>query len=333
MDAFMKKVRHKHVPFDDKCDAEVDDSELALEDDQDDPFQTPGFAGKLTFAGGDCGIAKDITDEDRDMLQYPVPYEGSQRDTCRVTFEVTSAEVIKEMRSSSVLPGSSSHVDYTIMISSSSGLKDIATCIVRRYSDFEQMHKLLKKRFPKDLSGVVFPQKVFVGNFTSETIARRSRAFEQYLTHLYSLLEVRYSSEFTKFFTGDDYSQAMQSFIEGKYFQAITSLERYVPVMEKLYGSAHKRLAQAVCALVVCHNKMNRPDVADTYATLAMDGLPESVLTVPLLQMLSQIRWSLGRDKQDVEGKLQELKEGGADVDSAVELEALLYQQLQVDTP
>lgn len=329
----MKKVRHKHVPFDDKCDTEVDASELALEDDHDDPFLAPGFAGKLTFAGGDSGIGKDSPDGDTDMLKYPVPYEGSQRDTCRVTFEVTSAEVIKETRSSSVLPKTSSHVDYTIMISSSSGLKDVSTSIVRRYSDFEHLQKQLKKRFPKLLSGIVFPQKVFVGNFTSETIARRSRAFEQYLTHLYSILDVRYAPEFTKFFTGEDYAQAMQGFVEGKYFHAITCLERYVPVMEKLYGSSHQRLAQAVCALVVSHAKMNRSDVADTYATLAMEGLPQSPLTVPLLQMLARLRWSLGRDKQDVEEKLRSLKENGVDVDSPLELEALLCQQLQVETP
>ena len=41
---------------------------------------------------------------------YPVVYEGSQSSTCQVVFEVTSAEVIKDPRSVSVLPGHSSHV-------------------------------------------------------------------------------------------------------------------------------------------------------------------------------------------------------------------------------
>ena len=188
----------------------------------------------------------------------------------------------------------------------------------------------MKKRFPSLLSAVVFPQKVFMGNFTRETIAKRSRAFEQYLTHLYSILDVCYSSEFTRFFTGEDYAQAMQSFVEGKFFQAITPLERYLSIMEKLYGNSHSHLGQVVCALVVSHARTKRFDVADTYATLAIDSLPESALTVPQLQMLARLRSSLGRDKSDVEERLQELKEKGFDVDSPLDLEEQLCKQLRI---
>ena len=215
------------------------------------------------------------------------------------------------------------------MITSGTGLKEVNTCIVRRYSDFEHLHKMLKKRFSDFLSSVVFPHKVFVGNFTSETIAKRSRAFEQYLTHLYSILDVRFSQEFSNFFTGEDYALAVQAFREGKYFNVITHLERYVPVMEKLYGNSHSCLSSAVCALVVSHAKTNRPDVADAYATLAVDSIPESPDTVALLQMLARLRWSLGRDKTDVEGKLQMLRMKGVDVDAPMELESELCLRFQ----
>ena len=49
MDAFMKKMRQKQTPSNGQSDDSVDPSELALEDD--DPFLSSGFAGKLTFAG------------------------------------------------------------------------------------------------------------------------------------------------------------------------------------------------------------------------------------------------------------------------------------------
>ena len=58
MDAFMKKVRKKQSPLNDLSEADVDTSEMALEDD--DPFSSSGFAGKLMFAGGDGDFAKDF---------------------------------------------------------------------------------------------------------------------------------------------------------------------------------------------------------------------------------------------------------------------------------
>ena len=62
MDAIMKKMRQKQAPFDDQSGDSVDPSELALEDD--DPFSSSGFTGKLTFAGGDADSAKDINASD-----------------------------------------------------------------------------------------------------------------------------------------------------------------------------------------------------------------------------------------------------------------------------
>lgn len=122
----------------------------------------------------------------------------------------------------------------------------------------------------------------------------------------------------------------MRSFMEGKYFHAITLLERYLPIMEKLYGNSHNHMGEVVCALVVSHARTKSFDIADTYATLAVDSLPEFALTVPLLQKLVQIRWSLGRPQSDANEKLQELKDKGFDVDSRLDLEQQLCKQLRI---
>ena len=45
-----------------------------------------------------------------DVSSYQVPYAGSYSSTCRVNFEVTSAEVIKNAPSTSVLSCHSGHV-------------------------------------------------------------------------------------------------------------------------------------------------------------------------------------------------------------------------------
>lgn len=65
---------------------------------------------------------------------YEIPYEGSPRTTTRLTFEVTSAEVIKEARSGSVLPGHSSHVVSTTSLLSLSVMITLVECVCMRWS-------------------------------------------------------------------------------------------------------------------------------------------------------------------------------------------------------
>ncbi|KAK7505236.1 hypothetical protein BaRGS_00003398 [Batillaria attramentaria] len=331
MATFLKKIRPRQSVLDDRLDETPDPVVEALEDDEP-PYPTTGFKGKLSF-GSDGESSTDLESSDKDLAAaYDIKYEGSPRSNSRVTFEVTSAEVIKEARSSPVLPGHSSHVDYTIVLSANSGEEKVQTKVVRRYSDFEHLHKKLKKKFPALLSPIVFPQKLLLGNFTRETIAKRSRAFEQYLTHLYSIFDIRYSSVFAEFFTGDDYAQGVKHFLNRQYFEAIPCFERYLPVIEKLYGNSHHRLGQVVCALVVCHKQAGRPDVAEAYARLGLGCLPESSLTTALLQSSARLRWSLGRDKIDIERRLQEQRECGMDVDNTPDLEDLVCQQLRASS-
>lgn len=329
METFLKKIRPRQSTLDDLvvADDTPDPEESVLEED-DAPYPQEDFKGKLSFGSEEPTHGYEACDKDV-ATSYHIPYEGSPRSTTRVTFEVKSAEVIKEARSSSVFPGHSSHVDYTIVLAANDGEEKVPTQIVRRYSDFERLHKRLKKKFPSQLSPVVFPQKLLMGNFTTETIAKRSRAFEQYLTHLYSIFDIRYSSAFAEFFIGDNFTNGVDHFLNRKYSDAVPLFESYLPVMEKLYGNSHQRLGQVVCALVVCHTKTGRPEIAEAYTQLGLGCLPDSQLVTALLQSSARLRWSLGREKIDIERQLQEQRERGLDVDSTPDLEDLVCQQLR----
>lgn len=215
------------------------------------------------------------------------------------------------------------------MIKSNAEVEKTSTFIKKRYSDFECLHKALKKRFPNHVNSLVFPQKLLMGNFSSETIAKRSRAFEQYLSHLYSIFDIRYCPEFAHFFTGDSYAQAMELFVEGKHEEAIPVLETYLPVMEKLYGNSHSRIGHVVCSLVVCYSRTDRPDIAEAYARLAIECLPESSLTVPLLKTAIWLCWKLKKDKQDLEHRLDKIRSSGINVDDVKDLEHILLHQLK----
>lgn len=204
----------------------------------------------------------------------------------------------------------------------------VPTSVIRRYSDFEHLQKVLKKRFSTLLSDVIFPHKLILGNFTNATIAKRSRAFEQYLSHLYSIFEIRYSNEFGDFFTENSYTHGVELFIAGKYAEAIPQFEIYLPIIEKLYGNSHPQTAQVLCALVVCHSRTERLEVAETYASLGLRCLPESFLIPPLLHTTAWLRWNLNLDKTEVMEHLKHLREQGVNVDNTKDLEDTLLQHL-----
>ncbi|XP_034535307.1 sorting nexin-21-like [Notolabrus celidotus] len=106
-----------------------------------------------------------------------------RRLTDSLMFEVTDASVVQE--------GSSKYVLYTIHVIQSGGSDKTPAIITRRYSDFQRLHATLRRNHGDQMERVCFPRKKLRSNFTAETIAKRSRAFEQYLSHLCSLPALR----------------------------------------------------------------------------------------------------------------------------------------------
>ncbi|XP_047443079.1 sorting nexin-21 [Mugil cephalus] len=104
---------------------------------------------------------------------------SGRRQTDSLLFEVTDASVVQD--------GSSKYVLYTIHVIQSGGSDKTPAIITRRYSDFQRLHATLRRNHGDQMERVCFPRKKLRSNFTAETIAKRSRAFEQYLSHLCSL--------------------------------------------------------------------------------------------------------------------------------------------------
>ena len=114
---------------------------------------------------------------------------------------------------------------YTVSIRSPAHLDNSPSNIDKRYSEFEHLNQVLRKKFPNHMQEIAFPRKQLTGNFKAETIAQRSRAFEQYLAHLFSINSIRISEEFTAFFYGKDLKVALNLLIAKQYTHAISAFK------------------------------------------------------------------------------------------------------------
>ncbi|KAK2850897.1 hypothetical protein Q5P01_007173 [Channa striata] len=154
------------------------------------------------------------------------PLPAGRRLTDNLLFEVTDASVVHE--------GSSKYVLYTMHVIQSSGSDKTPAIITRRYSDFQRLHATLRRNHGDQMERVCFPRKKLHRNFTAETIAKRSRAFEQYLSHLCSLSPLRGTPCVRQFFCLTDL-QTGQVFIRvARYQEALGPLLNAKRLQQKL---------------------------------------------------------------------------------------------------
>lgn len=235
--------------------------------------------------------------EDDDIFSQDDPPNRGQ-----TVFEVISTETVKEGRTSFVL--------YKILLTRSGVVDDTPCVIQRRYSDFEKLHSSLKKHYPTIMKQVSFPKKVFSGNFTPETIATRSRSFEQFLGHLYSIDTIRFCNLFKEFFYAQDLGDAYRYLSEESYFKATSLFLKVMPAQEMIVGEFGMDVGATACALTASYMKLDEKEIALKYGLLALRCLKtseNSSLYVPLLNTCVHLCWVLGRDKQTLETKLFQL--------------------------
>ena len=164
---------------------------------------------------------------------------------------------------------------------------------------------------------VSFPKKHILGNFKPETIARRSRSFEQYLSHLYSLDTLRFCDLFKEFFYGQDLEEAYTLLSEGCYLKAITLFQKLMLAQARIVGDFSKDIGATTCAIMVCYLKLDEKDVALKQGFLALKCLrtdEKSVLFLSLLNSCIHLCWLLGKERDQLEKKLSELVIEEADV-------------------
>ncbi|XP_043984360.1 sorting nexin-21 [Gambusia affinis] len=268
------------------------------------------------------------------------PGLGVRRPADGLLFEVTDASVVQD--------GAAKYVLYTIHVIQSGGSDKMPAVITRRYSDFQRLHATLRRNYGNQMERVSFPRKKLRRNFTAETIAKRSRAFEQYLSHLCSLPDLRGAPSVRQFFYLNDL-QAGQLLIRAEHFQeALGPLLNAKRLQHKLgWASYHDDETQApppasshwfftLVGLACCFQEVEQleealencdhalrmllpPEVQDKPLPLQDKPLPFQLgaalqsLALPLLQAVIRLSWQTGRDKQRWEEHLQQLEGAGPD--------------------
>ncbi|NWR79468.1 SNX21 protein, partial [Centropus unirufus] len=224
----------------------------------------------------------------------------------RLLFEVSSASVVSER--------SSKYVLYTIYLIRSGRLDRAPAAITRRYSDFERLNRCLRCRFGCDMASIAFPRKRLHHNFTAETIAKRSRAFEQFLSHLHSIAEIRRSPEFLEFFFLQDLRAAQRLTCTGMYREALATWANAYRLQERLGVCGSGRFLLTLAGLAVCHQELDQLGEAHGCCEQALQLLEAQgshPLLGPFLQAHVHLAWKVGKDKRHSEARLQELREAG----------------------
>ncbi|NXF78631.1 SNX21 protein, partial [Sclerurus mexicanus] len=240
----------------------------------------------------------------------------------RLLFEVTSASVVSER--------SSKYVLYTIYLIRSGQFDKAPATIARRYSDFEQLNRRLRCRFGCDMAGVAFPRKRLRRNFTAETIAKRSRAFEQFLSHLHSIDEIRRSPEFLEFFFLPDLRAAQRLTCTGMYREALATWANAYRLQDRLGVCSSGRFLLTLAGLAVCHQELDQLGEAHGCCEQALQLLEAQgshPLLGPFLQAHIHLAWKVGKDKRRSEARLQDLREAGLPLQQQPSLKECLIKE------
>ncbi|XP_061114153.1 sorting nexin-21 [Conger conger] len=256
----------------------------------------------------------------------------------KLLFEVTDAAV--------VLEGSSKYVLYTIHLIQSGRFDRDPALITRRYTDFERLHARLRRHHGDEMAGVCFPRKKLRRNFVAETIAKRSRAFEQYLSHLHSLAELRHAPIFLEFFYLGDLRAGQVLLRGGRCQEALDFFLNALRLQEKLgCQSQHQQRPHwlfTLLALVVCFQDLEQLEQAQEHCDLALQDLDPSQhalqqrnlhpLLIPLLQANVHLSWKISKDKRRWEALLLEIQDAGVETGNLPSLKEYLVKEILEDS-
>ncbi|XP_012866440.1 PREDICTED: sorting nexin-21 [Dipodomys ordii] len=337
-------------PFPESSELEDDDAEglssrlsgtlsfTSAEDDDDcddDDDDNDGEASPDSLSPGDAASG-----EDAERSPPPDGQRGGQllarqlqdfwkksRNTLvpqRLLFEVTNANVVKDPPSKYVL--------YTLAVMGPGQSDGQPAQISRRYSDFERLNRNLQRQFRGPMAAISFPRKRLRRNFTAETIARRSRAFEQFLGHLQAVPELRHAPDLQDFFVLPELRRAQSLTCTGLYREALALWANAWQLQAQLdtpFGPDRPLLTLA--GLAVCHQELENPAEARTFCEKALqllgDKTPHPFLA-PFLEAHIRLSWRLGLDKRQSEAQLQALQEAGLTPTPPPSLKELLIKEV-----
>ncbi|XP_034235524.1 sorting nexin-21 isoform X1 [Thrips palmi] len=248
-----------------------------------------------------------------------------------VKFQVMSVRIVEEA-------GQKKHVAYTICVRKEGLNVDPHPAVIeRRYSDFLDLFLALRKEFPSLMAGVSFPRKVLIGNFGPVVIESRQKGFELLLGHAAKDEKLNQSSSLAAFLQNAEQREAQSWMMQKRYDLAAPLLENAFRLLNKLYTDRHPYVIIALCRLVACcaadSNESRSGGRAEKFAELALrrfEAVSDADLLrfyIPLLQLCVHLWWSLGKDKQPITNRLEDLKLRGIRVDG---LPSLLDAMLEM---
>ncbi|XP_052397786.1 sorting nexin-21 isoform X2 [Carassius gibelio] len=326
-----------------------------LEDDTDCVSARLGgtlcFEGEGVLDSEDAGDASG-PDSDSDFFGESIDNACSSTETSPIgpspkTSNMITRQLQENWRSSRTrcIPEKLIFELYTIHVIHSGTFDRTPAVITRRYTDFERLHRRLRRRHGDEMDGVFFPRKKVRKNFAAETIAKRSRAFEQYLTHLRSLPELRSTPTFLEFFYLGDLRAGQMLMRVGRYQDALGSLLNALRLQEKLGCHQLLQLNQlqrvhwffTLSALVTCFQELDQLSEAQEHCDRALQDLAPSQealqqhqlhpLLIPLLQSNVRLSWKISKDKRRWEALLREIQEQGIDVGNQLNLKECLIKE------
>ncbi|KAL7740045.1 hypothetical protein ACLKA6_012394 [Drosophila palustris] len=205
--------------------------------------------------------------------------------------------------------------------------------IERRYTDFRELYQSLKRSHPNELNNLTFPNKVLMGNFSSELIGERSEAFEAFLTHVAEQTKLRDSNAFLRFLQHEELTKACQFLDERRHEMAIPMLENCFRLLNKVYMNRSRPVVLILCRLVAACTVSPVPHhAAERWALLALsrfetlcdiDLLP---LYIPLLHTCAHLWWQRGQDQKPITDRLTDMSKQGINIANTTSLMQAIHK-------
>ncbi|XP_029992246.1 sorting nexin-20 [Sphaeramia orbicularis] len=284
------------------------------------------------------GRAKDLTETDTPLDPDEIPRCSSlttkelqqnwkaekQGDRpVRLLFEIPSFRIIHHALSK--------YVAYDVVVMRSGSFDSHRVSVERRYSDFSRLHHKLLEEFDDELEEVVLPRKLLSGNFNPENIAERQLALQDYLAKLYATRCVRYSALFSSFFTEQEQKKAHGLLRAGQFKSALEQLQTILEIQEKLAPWQSSTLTvHTLCAIAVCYRDLDKPEQAFAAAQKALPPVRRYGLAnyrAPLLELLVDLGYQLGRPVAQLQEELMELRDAERGMVSPRSLKEVVVQE------
>ncbi|KAJ3428142.1 sorting nexin [Anaeramoeba flamelloides] len=101
----------------------------------------------------------------------------------------------------------SKYIEYIVIVTEQSQKWGVWV----RYSEFRNLHKILKKKFPSELKQIRLPPKKLIGNFDEDFIEQRRSGLEEYINALLQDEDVAECMEINKLLKPSEPSKLVEN--------------------------------------------------------------------------------------------------------------------------